>query len=40
MAGLAMLIVYTVLVGLLELRFDFTVGEVLRHLIELLVGSR
>lgn len=39
MGGLALLIVYTVLIGLLELQFDFTVGQVLARLIRLLAGS-
>jgi len=37
--GLVFLIVYTVLIGLLELQFHFTVGEVLKHLIRQVTGA-
>lgn len=40
MGGLAPLIAYTVVIGILELLFDFTVGQLLRDVIELLTGGR
>ena len=40
MGGLASLIVYTVLIGILELQFGFTVGQLLRDVIQLLTGNR
>lgn len=39
MASLALLIVYTILIGLLELQFHFTVGQIVAHLIRLLTGA-
>ena len=39
MGALALLIVYTILIGFLELQFNFTVGEVVRHIICLLAGA-
>ena len=39
MGALALLIVYTILIGLLELQFNFTVGEILRHITRLLAGT-
>jgi len=39
MGGLTLLVVYTVLIGLLELQFHFTVGQVVARLIRLLVGG-
>ena len=39
MGGLALLIVYTIILGLLELQFDFTVAQVVERLIQLLAGS-
>ena len=39
MSSLVALIVYTLLIGLLELRFNFTVGEIVTHLIRLLMGQ-
>jgi len=39
MGGLAMLIVYTVLIGLIELQFDVTVGEVVSRLLDFLTGG-
>ena len=40
MAGLLMLIVYTILIGVLELHFHVTVGHLVERLIHLLAGSR
>ena len=40
MGGLASLIFYTVLIGILELLFDFTVGQLLLDVIGLLTGGR
>ena len=37
--SLAALIVYTLLIGLLELQFHFTVGQIVIHLIRLLTGQ-
>jgi len=34
-----LLIVYTIILGLLELQFHFTVGQVAERLIRLLAGS-
>ena len=39
MGSLALLIVYTLLIGLLELQFRFTVGQIVIHLIRLLTGQ-
>ena len=39
MGALALLIVYTILIGLVELQFNFTVGQILRHVIHLLAGT-
>lgn len=39
MGGLAMLIVYTVLIGLIELQFDVTVGEIVARLLRFLTGG-
>jgi hypothetical protein len=39
MGSLALLIVYTILIGLLELHFHFTIGHIVERLIRLLVGS-
>jgi len=33
------LVVYTLLLGLLELQFHFTVGQIVTHLIRLLAGQ-
>lgn len=38
MGGLALITVYTLLVGLLELQFHFTIGQVVVRLIRLLTG--
>ena len=40
MGGLGSLFVYTVIIGILELLFDFTVGHLLLDLIALLSGGR
>jgi len=40
MGSLALLIVYTLLIGLLELQFNFTVGQIVARLIRLLVGQQ
>jgi hypothetical protein len=37
--SLALLIVYTIILGLLELQFHFTVAQVVERLIHFLVGS-
>jgi hypothetical protein len=39
MGSIALLIVYTIILGLLELQFHFTVGQVVERLIRFLVGS-
>jgi hypothetical protein len=39
MGSVALLIIYTIMLGLLELQFHFTVGQVVAHLIRLLAGS-
>ncbi len=39
MGSLALLIVYTLLLGILELQFNFTVGEIVTHLIRVLTGQ-
>ena len=39
MGGLALLIIYTVLIGLAELQFGITVGRVLQGFIRLLLGA-
>lgn len=39
MGSLAALIIYTLLIGLLELQFHFTVGQIVIHLIHLLAGQ-
>ena len=39
MGGLVLFIVYTIILGLLELRFGFTVGQVIERLIRFLAGS-
>ena len=39
MGSLALLIIYTILLGLLELQFHFTVGRIVERLIHLLVGT-
>lgn len=39
MGSVALLIVYTLLLGLLELHFNFTVGEIVARLVRLLVGQ-
>lgn len=39
MGSLGLLLVYTVLLGLLELQFHFTVGQVIEHVIHLLAGQ-
>ena len=39
MGSLAGLILYTILLGLLELQFHFTVGQVVEHVIRLLTGQ-
>ena len=39
MGGLGLLIVYTLLIGLLELQFDFTVGQIVARLFQFLTGS-
>lgn len=33
------LVVYTLLLGLLELQFHFTIGQIVTHLIRLLTGQ-
>ena len=38
MGGLASLIVYTVVIGLLELQFNFTVGQIVARLIRFLIA--
>ncbi len=39
MGNLAFLIMYTVLIGVLETQFPFTVGQLVERLIRLLTGS-
>jgi hypothetical protein len=39
MGSLALLIVYTLLIGLLELQFHFSVGQIVVHLIRVLAGN-
>ena len=39
MGSLGLLIVYTLLVGLIELQFHVTVAQILVHLMRLLVGG-
>lgn len=39
MGSLGLLIVYTLLLGALEIQFDFTVGEIVQHLIRVLTGA-
>lgn len=39
MGGLGLLIVYTLLIGLLELQFGFTVGDLVVRLIQFLTGG-
>ena len=39
MGSLSLLIVYTFLIGLAELQFGFTVGQVLQGLTRLLLGA-
>jgi hypothetical protein len=39
MGSLALLIIYTLLIGLLELQFHVTVGQILSHIIRLLAGQ-
>jgi hypothetical protein len=39
MGSLALLIVYTLLIGLLELQFNFTVGQIVERIIRLLTGQ-
>ena len=39
MSSLVALIVYTLLIGLLELQFHFTVGQIVTHIIRLLTGQ-
>ena len=39
MGGLGLLIVYTLLIGLLELQFGFTVGQIVARLFHLIVGG-
>ncbi len=39
MGSLVALIIYTLLIGLLELQFHFTVGQIVTHIIRLLTGQ-
>jgi hypothetical protein len=39
MGSLAALVIYTSLIGLLELQFHFTVGQIVMHVIRLLAGQ-
>ncbi len=39
MSSFAAIVVYTLLIGLLELRFHFTVGQIVTHIIRLLTGQ-
>lgn len=39
MGSLGLLFIYTIMLGLLELHFDFTVGELVERLIRFLTGS-
>lgn len=39
MGSLALILIYTLLLGILELQFDFTVGEIVTHLIRVLTGQ-
>lgn len=39
MGSLAALVIYTLLIGLLELQFHFTVGQIVMHVIRLLAGQ-
>ena len=36
---IVLIVVYTIVLGLLELKFHFTVGAVIMHLIHLLLGA-
>ena len=38
MGSFALLIVYTLLLGVLELQFNFTVGQIVENLIRILTG--
>lgn len=39
MGSFAAIFIYTLLIGLLELQFHFTVGQIVIHLIHLLTGQ-
>jgi hypothetical protein len=39
MGSFALLIVYTLLLGILELQFNFTVGQIVENLIRVLTGQ-
>jgi hypothetical protein len=39
MGSLGLLIVYTLLLGILEIHFEFTVGEIVQRLIRVLTGA-
>ncbi len=39
MGSFAALIIFTLLIGLLELQFHFTVGQIVEHIIRLLTGQ-
>lgn len=39
MGSLGLLIVYTLLLGVLEIQFDFTVGEIVQHPIRVITGT-
>jgi hypothetical protein len=39
MGSFAAFIIYTLIIGLLELQFHFTVGQIVMHIIRLLAGQ-
>ncbi len=39
MGSIAGIVIYTLLIGLLELQFHFTVGQIVTHFIHLLTGQ-
>lgn len=40
MGPLAGIVIYTLLIGLLELQFHFTVGQIVTHFIRLMTGQQ
>jgi hypothetical protein len=39
MGSLGLLVIYTLLIGALELQFHFTVGQIVLHLIRVMTGG-